>query len=119
MNFYSAKNGNDHTISGRLIPLAEAVLLSVAKAANQPLPEQKYSKTPPPWTHNLCDQLTIILIFIPRALLRGVLCARRQIVNAAGHAAFADAESPSSIPFPESRNVCKRPALHPGKAREK
>jgi hypothetical protein len=58
MNFYGAENRDEHTLAGRLIPLAEALYRSVLKAGSQPVPESKYSAQLPAWCHHICDQLT-------------------------------------------------------------
>lgn len=58
MNFYGKESGPQHTISGRVIPLCEAMHRSVLKASNQPLKEPQHSVCLPVWVHNICDELT-------------------------------------------------------------
>jgi len=58
MNYYGKESGPQHTISGRLIPLCEAMHRSVLKASNLPLKEPLHSVCLPVWVHNLCDELT-------------------------------------------------------------
>ncbi|HWN95775.1 MAG TPA: hypothetical protein VNT99_12130 [Methylomirabilota bacterium] len=58
MNFHGPESGDEHTLSGRLIPLFEAFQRAIKKAAKQPLPEPKYSVSLPVWCHKICDQLT-------------------------------------------------------------
>jgi hypothetical protein len=58
MNFFGPENREEHTIAGRLIPLAEALYHSVMKAGGQPVPQPSYSAQLPAWCHHICDQFT-------------------------------------------------------------
>ena len=58
MNFYGTETTEQHSISGRLIPLGEALLLAVERAGGQPVQEPRYSQVLPAWGHNLCAKLT-------------------------------------------------------------
>ena len=58
MNYYGKEGGPQHTISGRVIPLGEAMHRAVLKATNQPLQEPQLSACLPPWVHSICDELT-------------------------------------------------------------
>jgi hypothetical protein len=58
MNFYGPENRDEHTLAGRLAPLAEALYHSVMKAGGQPVAQAKYSTQLPTWCQNICDQFT-------------------------------------------------------------
>src|SRR5688572_20225823 len=58
MNFYGSESRPEHTLAGRLIPLAEALYQAVQKAADRPVSEPKYSANFPIWAHNICSELT-------------------------------------------------------------
>jgi len=58
MNFSGSENRSEHTFSGRLIPVAEALYLAILKASRQPVFEPKYSTQLPAWCHNICDHFT-------------------------------------------------------------
>jgi hypothetical protein len=58
MNFYGPENRDEHTLAGRLIPLAEALYHSVMKAANQPVAQSQQSAQLPSCCLNICDQFT-------------------------------------------------------------
>jgi hypothetical protein len=61
MNFYGAETTEQHSLNGRLIPIMEALWLSMKRATGQPPQEAKYSTVLPPWAHKLCDkQMTTI-----------------------------------------------------------
>jgi hypothetical protein len=58
MNFYGTETTEQHSVSGRLNPLAEAMHLAILKASDQPPQDPKYSMVLPMWAHKLCDKLT-------------------------------------------------------------
>jgi hypothetical protein len=58
MNFYGPENRDEHTLAGRLIPLAESLYHAIMKAGGQPVSEPNYSVRIPVWCHNICDQFT-------------------------------------------------------------
>jgi hypothetical protein len=61
MNFYGTGTTEQHSLSGRLIPLMEAMYLSIRKASGQPAGEPRYSMVLPPWAHKLCDKFTVTI----------------------------------------------------------
>ena len=77
MNFYGSKATEQHTLAGRLIPLAEAMLLAVSKATGQPSAEARYSQILPVWTHNVCDKITATIF---KSLVEAA--PRDKVVNA-------------------------------------
>lgn len=58
MNFYGSENRPEHTIAGRLIPLAEALSIAVMKASGRPVSVPNYSAGFLAWGHNICNELT-------------------------------------------------------------
>jgi hypothetical protein len=58
MNFYGKESGPQHTITGRVIPLCEAMHRAILKASDRPLEEPRHSVCLPDWVHKLCDELT-------------------------------------------------------------
>jgi hypothetical protein len=61
MNFYGAETTEQHSLNGRIIPIMEALWLSMKRASGQPPQEPKYSKVLPAWALKLCDkQMTTI-----------------------------------------------------------
>lgn len=58
MNFYGPENRPEHTIAGRLIPLAGALYQAVMKAAGRSTPALNHSANFPAWGHRICNELT-------------------------------------------------------------
>ncbi len=77
MNFYGPETTEQHTLTGRVIPLFEAMQLAVNKASGRPLKERVHSAVLPEWMHNLCDKITT-------NLFKGLVDAapRDNVVNA-------------------------------------
>ena len=47
-----------HQLSGRFVPVMDAMRLAISRAAEQPVPAVKFANELPKWGHNIGDELT-------------------------------------------------------------
>jgi hypothetical protein len=58
LNSYGSNTGSQHTLSGRFVPVMDAMRLAISRAAEQPVPAVKFANELPKWGHNIGDELT-------------------------------------------------------------